>query len=218
MITYTEATPILGPLDTSVDESADYIVRHTRGEYTDHDIRGVIVPRYLALSIAVGLRPRAVIAMLCIESDELSSALSQRKDKDGRDLRNPAGIGVYESKSKATPHFRSGCVWDADVKGYRPACQFKTWVDDAIPAHVGRVLAYATHPTVRTPIQRALVQKAMSYRILPIECHGSAPILLLFGKGPNTVPNCGWAGGSEHEGADYGAHIARVANAIAGLK
>jgi hypothetical protein len=107
----------------------------------------------------------------------------------------------------------AGTVYDADVGGYRPACQFPTWANNAIPAHVGRLLAYATLPAQRTEAQATLVARAMAYRNLPAKCHGSAPTLRDLGTDPNAIDGCGWAS----PGQGYGTALAAIMNHIRGL-
>ena len=62
-----------------------------------------------------------------------------------RPLRNPAGIGVTGVTSATRPimaRAQDGAVW-------REGCLFADWANAAILAHVGRLLAYATQPSVR---------------------------------------------------------------------
>jgi hypothetical protein len=205
---------IIAPPRATPDQATSAILAHPHGEYSEDDIRTTIVFAYFTVCRAVGVDPLVAVAQLIHETNNLTSALSQRTDKGGRDLRNPAGIGVYEARDKATAHYRPGTVYDADVGGYRPACQFPTWANNAIPAHVGRLLAYATKPEQRTEAQATLVARAMAYRNLPAKCHGSAPTLRELGTDPNAIDGCGWAS----PGQGYGAALAAIMNHIRGLE
>jgi hypothetical protein len=177
-------------------------------------ITTIIGPRYAELCRQTGVRLLVVLAQCAHETGWLTAALSQRRDKDGRDLRNPAGIGVSEGKEHATPFYRNGTVWDADVQGYRPATQFKDWKRESCLAQVGRLLAYATKREQRTVEQQIVVNGALAFRGLPDKCHGSAETLRELGSGPNTVDDCGWAGAGDTGGLGYGANLAAAGNAI----
>ena len=114
------------------------------------------------------------LAQMGTETDSLRAALSGRYDKDGRPLRNPAGIGISEPKEKATLHWRPGTVYDADVGGYRPALGFARWDPDAVRAHLGRLLAYALPEGQGTPEQQAMIDYALKLRDLLKSYRGAA--------------------------------------------
>jgi hypothetical protein len=219
---YSEHSPIIDAPQATEAHAIRYVLEHTRGGYKPWDIVQVIIPAYWEICLAVGVDPVLAIAQMIHETGCLSSALSQRKDKDGRDLRNPAGIGVSERKDLATPHHRPGCVWDADVGGYRPCVGFKDWATAAIPAHVGRLLAYATTPARRTTRQAALVKQALSYRGLDLVAHGSATTLKPLGAVHNPanagLPKDKWRAGWAWDGQEYGRNIAKIANAIRSIQ
>ena len=81
--------------------------------------------------------------------------------------------------------------------------------NDAIPAHVGRLLAYALPAGAESQAQRALIERALRYRALPAAMRGSAPILRQLGKAHNPTGQ-GWAS----PGDLYGQRIAEVAGRI----
>lgn len=215
---YTELSPILAaPL---FDERALLDAFYARclaagspyaRELAD-PIRRVIGAETIRLCRIGGVDPFVALAQFGHECGWGVSALSQRTDKDGRDLRNGYGAGVYEAKAHATPHYRPGCVWDADVRGYRPAMGFARW-EDAVLWQVGRLVAYATKPSERTPEQQQLVDRAalvgVPRRPLPPDLHGSAPRLRQLGKAHNPQ-GAGWAS----PGTDYGAKLAEKAEAL----
>jgi|GEM_PF-1683068 len=174
-------------------------------------IRRVLVPHLVRTCASGRVDPYVAAAQLGHESGWLTSALSQRRDKDGRDLRNGTGIGVNEPKEKATAGWRPGTVWDADVGGYRPAVSFARW-EDSIVAQVGRLVAYATKPEERTAEQQALVDAALRFRELPVAFHGSARTLQELGKAHNPMgpAGAGWAS----PGTDYGQRLAEKARSL----
>jgi hypothetical protein len=210
---YTADSAILGPSRASVAQAVAYMLARPHGEYNAWDIAQAILPAYAEQCAELGIVFEIAVAQLIHETANLSSALSQRRDKDGEHLRNPAGIGVYEPKDQATQHKRPGTVYDADVRGYRPACQFKDWTRQAIPAHLGRLLAYAL-PSYATPTlaQEAAIRYALGVRDLPDAFRGSAPTLKPLGKAhnPKGAQGAGWAS----PGHAYGAALARTANEI----
>lgn len=207
----TEDTPIISAPRATLEQCTKYMFNRAHTNYDEYDIGQVIVPRYFEVCQQVGVDPLVAIAQMIHETGNLCSALSARKDKDGRDLRNPAGIGVSESKDRATAHYRPGTVYDADVHGYRPCVSFRTWAADAIPAHVGRLLAYALPHSAWDDAQRELVSQALEYRPLASKLWGSAPTLKQLGKAHNPTGD-GWAS----PGQLYGQQIAKIMNAIRG--
>ena len=120
------------------------------GVYTDTQVN-TILKKYVTLSTKVGLDPLLVVSQMLEETGHLTSAKSQPPQ------RNPAGIGAT----------------GGDVKG----ASFATW-DNAIRAHVGRLLAYALKDDEgETATQRALIKEALEVRELPADRRGCAPVL-----------------------------------------
>lgn len=210
---YTEHSAILGSPRATLAHAIRYVLGRPHGEYTTWDIAQVIIPAYWEQASFLGVDPVVAIAQLVHETGNLTSALSQRRDRDGRHLRNPAGIGVWEAKDKATPHERPGTVYDADVRGYRPACSFSDWTREAIPAHLGRLLAYAlpSYATL-TLAQETAIRYALKVRDFPDYGRGSADTLRKLGKAHN--PQGGRGIGWASPGDGYGAALARIANQI----
>lgn len=222
---YSEQSSVLGiPVGRMADVSRWFLTQ-PHGEYSEHDIANVIVPTYWALCVDVIIDPVLVLAQLAVETTEtidgkrgpLQSFWSRRRWRFGQDtgdLRNPAGIGVNGEWSVDRPGSLAGWAFNDQRGRWEKGCAFATWSEDAIPAHVGRLVAYATSPMSRTAKQRDLVAKALGYRDLPRHFHGTAPILRQLGKACNPMgaQGCGWAS----PGREYGDHIARVANEMMG--
>jgi hypothetical protein len=78
---------------------------------------------------------------------------------------------------------------------------FKSWCSDAIPAHAGRLLAYALREGQGTSPQKRLIDVALNLRSLPASYRGAAPTL----RGLNGR----WA-----TGQGYAAAISDIANAM----
>jgi hypothetical protein len=163
--------------------------------YTDHDLLHVIGPEYAKLCNLTGLRLPLVFAQCAHETGWMTSFWSQRPQ------RNPAGIGVNGEKRQTEPQ-QSGWAFNPQRQQWEKGLSFPTWQEDAIPAHVGRLLAYAVPAGQRTGEQQRLIERALRWRALPISLHGSAPTLRQLGVV--------WAS----PGLDYGEKVARAANAI----
>jgi len=201
MAVITADTPLLGPASASPDQCIRYVLTHDHGEY-DRIAVVAIVSAYYRVAESAGLDPLLAIAQTVHETHCLTSALSQRRDRDGNDCRNPAGIGVNGERSD-TP--KPGFVYDADRNCYRRCIGFASWANDAIPVHIGRLLAYAVPAGAAPDTQRPLIQRALNLRPLPLSYRGSAPTLR------------GLAGRWAVPGRGYAEAIARVANAIRGM-
>lgn len=150
-VPYTIHSQIIAMPVVTRQQVVDRIVQRNNGEYTRRDIERYIVPAYFQACQAADVDPLIAIAQMCHETDYLSSWWAARP------RRNPAGIGVTGEPGKGL--------------------SFPTWARHAIPAHVGRLVAYAVDPDDYTPEQASLVQITLSYRALPSRFWGSAPTI-----------------------------------------
>ena len=108
------------------------------------------------------------------------------------------------------PKNPAGWAYNTQRLRWEVGITFLDWTV-AIRAHIGRLVAYATQPGSRTPMQQLLVEEALSWRPLPPAVHGSAQVLKQLGKAHNPSGQ-GWAS----PGTDYGAKLAGVANRLSG--
>ncbi|MFQ3632568.1 glucosaminidase domain-containing protein [Roseiflexus sp.] len=200
---FTELTPILGRPTASIAQLTAFILARPHGEYTTHDIEGVIVPTYWQLCAEIGIDPTLAVAQMIHETGNLTSFWAARPQ------RNPAGIGVTGQKQTTPPSNTNGWAFNVQRQQWEAGVSFATWEHDAIPAHVGRLLAYALPIGAENPVQRAAIERALRYRALPARMRGSAPILKQLGKAHNPTGQ-GWAS----PGTDYGAKIAAIATRI----
>ncbi|MGQ9480566.1 glucosaminidase domain-containing protein [Chloroflexus sp.] len=203
---YTADSPILGPQIAAMDQMSRYILSRPHGEYTEKDIADVIIPAYLRVCIPVGVDPVLAVAQMIHETGNLTSFWSQRPQ------RNPAGIGVTGQWQLHQPTDLRGWAYNTQRQRWEVGVRFATWADDAIPAHVGRLLAYALPEGSETPPQRELIAKALGYRPFPRVFRGSAQTLKQLGRAHNPLgaQGAGWAS----PGHTYGEAIARLANQI----
>jgi N-acetyl-anhydromuramyl-L-alanine amidase AmpD len=165
--------------------------------YTDHDLLHVIGPEYAKLCNLTGLRLPLVLAQVAHETGWLTSFWAQRPQ------RNPAGIGVNGEKRQTEPQ-QSGWAFNPQRQQWEKGLSFPTWQEDAIPAHVGRLLAFALPPGERFGPVVPLVDKALRWRALPLAYQGKGRTLAELGRI--------WA----NPGLTYGARVADTANAILG--
>ena len=163
---YDAMSPLLGttPPDAAA-RAVRFILARPHGEYTEVDIAHTIVPAYFAVCASVGLDAAIVLAQLIHETGNLTSWWSQRP------RRNPAGIGVtgavWATQPRTGAWVKRGPLW---VEGVA----FPTWEQDAIPAHLGRLLAYTLPAGQGTPAQQQLIAQALAIRPLPAAFRGAA--------------------------------------------
>lgn len=200
---YTADSPLLAPAAVTTEQALACIVAQPHGSYTDDDIYA-IVSGYFALCAIVGVDPALAIAQVIHETGNLTSFWSARPQ------RNPAGIGVNGRRQPQRPVSAADWAFNTQRQSWEMGMSFASWKDDSIPAHVGRLLAYALPQGAGSPAQLALIARALAYRALPDKLRGSAPTLKPLGKAHNPIGD-GWAS----PGADYGAKIAAVAQRIA---
>ena len=185
---------IIAPSTATAAQVVRAVLRRPHGAYTATDV-AAIADAYAATCAAGGLDLAMVAAQMIHETDNLSSWWAARP------RRNPAGIGVTARESLGRPQSGSwaerGALW---VEG----CSFASWAQDAIPAHVGRLLAYALAPGQGTTLQQRLIAQALGYRALPAGFRGVAAA-----TGWQAL-NGRWA----VPGGDYDQRIARIAETI----
>ena len=178
----------------------------------------LIASQYWLQSVAVGLDPWLVAAQCLHETARLTSWWCARP------RRNPAGIGVTGQTRIGTARDSMPPTWayDEAERLWRHGLSFSAWVTHSIPAHLGRLLAYALDDRAIAPFphgheptlyhdQRRAIATALQYRPLPDHVRGSAPTLKQLGAAHNPTGQ-GWA----DPGADYGARLAVIANQLRG--
>ena len=163
---YHPDSPILGP---SAPDAAAWcaraIMRQPHGEYTATDVQ-TIVAAYAATCRTAGLDVCMVVAQMIHETGNLSSWWAARP------RRNPAGIGVTGRTMAGQPRSLDWAKRDDGV--WAEGVAFPTWEQDAIPAHIGRLLAYALPAGQGTPAQQQLIAQALAIRPLPAAFRGAA--------------------------------------------
>ena len=164
--------PLLGPPSGTAAQAVEWLSARCAAEYTRYDV-GSIVETYQRLGEWAGVDWFLAIAQMAHETGSLTSWWS------GRPRRNPAGIavtGVMQTGASDAPP-GSGWTWDDRSGFWREGWSFPSWADHAIPAHLGRLLAYALTDAAASPAQLDLISYALSYRAMPERYRGIAPTI-----------------------------------------
>ncbi|MDN5273871.1 hypothetical protein QTO31_18040 [Chloroflexus sp. MS-CIW-1] len=184
---------LLGPATGTVESAIAWLAPRSTA-YTPYDV-GVIVNGYASIGEAAGLDWFLAIAQCAHETGHLTSWWCQRP------RRNPAGIGVTGEIREAPPDQPPGpdWAWDETIQRWRAGLSFASWVGESIPAHLGRLLAYALPAGAGTTYQQQLIDYALWRRPLPDHLRGVAVTI--------TDLNGRWA----WPGTEYGQRILALA-------
>src|SRR6266545_3496814 len=139
--------------------------------YTAYDIAENIVRAYQLHGEAAGLDWFLAIAQMAHETGSLTNFWSWRPQ------RNPAGIGVTGAWRTDQPADTAGWAYNTQRQRWEAGISFPTWESHAVPAHLGRLLAYALRDDQASDGQRQMIAYALSYRSLLSEYRGSAPTI-----------------------------------------
>lgn len=163
--------PLLGPPSGAAEQAIRWVSTRCAAEYSDYDV-AAIVDAYRRLGEWAGLDWFLAIGQMAHETGSISSWWS------GRPRRNPAGIAATGATRPGTPDAPPGpgWTWDGRYAIWREGWSFPTWADHGIPAHLGRLLAYALTDEQANPAQRDLIAYALSYRGMSRH-RGTAPTI-----------------------------------------
>jgi hypothetical protein len=168
----TADAPIVGPASGSPAAAERWLRVRCSYDYTPFDV-AAIVERYRELGVWAGVDWFLALAQMAHETGSLTSWWSQRP------RRNPAGIGVTGRTLPGAPTRPPGpaWAWDSPAQLWREGVSFPTWNDHAIPAHLGRLLAYSRTDATASAEQRQLIDYALMIRPLPAGYRGVAPMI-----------------------------------------
>lgn len=191
--------PIVGPASGPADRAVAWLVARRAADYSADDV-AAIVARYRELGDWAGMDWFLALAQLAHETGSLTSWWSRPP------RHNPAGIGVTGRTQPGDPGVSPGpnWAWDEGAQLWREGVSFPSWPDYAIPAHLGRLLAYALVDAAANDAQRQLIDYALSIRPLPPSYRGVAPTIVGL-NGRWAVP-----------GTDYGQRIVDLARRMRG--
>ena len=158
--------PILGTASGTAQQAVAWLAPRAVG-YTPYDVVA-IVDAYVSTGTDGAVDWFLALAQMAHENGSLTSWWAQRP------RRNPAGIGVTGRVQPGTPDAPPGEGWTWDGGQWREGWSFPTWANDAVPAHTGRLLAYALRDDQADAAQQALITRALAYRPLPASYRGAA--------------------------------------------
>lgn len=163
--------PIVGPATGTAAMAVAWFAPRADPSYTDFDI-GAIVAAYRSTGESVGMDWFLALAQMAHETGSLTSFWSQRPQ------RNPAGLGVTGEWRADPPPDPTGWAYNTQRLRWERGLSFATWADHAVPAHLGRLLAYALTDAQASQAQRALIAFALAVRPLAESRRGIAPTIL----------------------------------------
>jgi flagellum-specific peptidoglycan hydrolase FlgJ len=137
------------------EQVVEYVLSRPHGEYSDNDVR-TIIQYYDEAATDTRLDVIIAIAQMALETGNLSSWWAARPRC------NPAGIGVTGEVGKGI--------------------SFGSWAQ-SVPAHVGRLLAYALRSSAQMSAKEyELIEIALRWRPLPEAMRGSGPTIALMAR------------------------------------
>lgn len=148
---------ILSASNGTVEQAFAWLAPRADPSYSD-DAIWEIVQAYRNIGANVGLDWFVAIAQMAHETGHLTSFWSQRPQ------RNPAGIGVTGVGQADPPADTNGWAYNTQRNRWERGLSFGSWAGEAIPAHLGRLLAYALRDDQANPAQLSLIQYALSKR------------------------------------------------------
>ena len=191
--------PILGPASGPAEAAINWLAARCAADYSRDDV-AAIVARYRELGDWAGMDWFLALAQLAHETGSLTSWWCRPPRC------NPAGIGVTGRTQPGDPNTSPGpnWAWDEAAQLWREGVSFPSWPGHAIPAHLGRLLAYALTDAAANDAQRQLIDYALRIRPLLQSYRGSAPTIVGL-NGRWAVP-----------GTDYGQRIVDLARRMRG--
>ncbi|MGB9750988.1 glucosaminidase domain-containing protein [Roseiflexus castenholzii] len=163
--------PLVGPATGTEHMAINWFVPRADRSYTAFDI-GMIIGAYRAIGEIAGIDWFLALAQMAHETGHLTSFWSLRPQ------RNPAGIGVTGEWRADPPPDPTGWAYNTQRQRWERGISFPTWAEHAIPAHLGRLLAYALTDEQANDAQRTLITTALAVRPLSPALRGVAPTIL----------------------------------------
>ena len=168
----TRDTALMNGAVCTLSQAVKY-VQKSNGWYTEKELHDIILKAYFDEGQKTGINPTLAIAQMVHETGFLTSWWSNRP------RRNPAGIGVTGQTSSSQPKPEDAYMWayNTSTQMWHKGLSFSSFDKNAVPAHVARLLAYATKPISRTVEQQNYINTFTKDRPLPDKVNGCAPTL-----------------------------------------
>lgn len=166
---YTPESPLLAPPTARVEVALARWRKLPGAAYTVWDVE-VILRAYWQQAAALGIDPALAVAQMAHETGYLTSWWCDRP------RRNPAGLGVT-GETSWVPRLSKEWAWNPGTRRWHKGLSFTAWATDAVPIHLGRMLAYALREGEGTPAQQVAIRDALQRRALPARLRGCAPTL-----------------------------------------
>ena len=158
---------ILGRASGTPEQALKWFSARADDSYLEPDHRSLktIIGAYQEIGERTNVDWFMALAQCAHETNNLTSWWCLRP------YRNPAGIGVTGRTRQKAP--QSG-AWAQKGNIWVEGVSFATWANDAVPAHLGRLLAYCMKDNAANDEQRKVIWQAMNYRRLPAWLRGVA--------------------------------------------
>lgn len=166
---YSPDSPLLAPPSARVEVALARWSQRQVALYSDWDVE-VILRAYWQQAAALGIDPALAVAQMAHETGYLTSWWCDRP------RRNPAGLGVT-GETSWVPRLSKEWAWNPGTRRWHKGLSFAAWATDAVPIHLGRMLAYALREGEGTPAQQVAIRDALQRRALPARLRGCAPTL-----------------------------------------
>ena len=192
---------ILGRASGTKEQVLHWFSSRADSSYIESDYRSLktIIGAYQEIGERTNVDWFMALAQCAHETGNLRSFWSLRP------RRNPAGIGC-DGNPKAFDGDGKPGAFNTERHQWEHGISFETWADNSVPAHIGRLLAYALPIGVGNPAQLKIISQALSYRTFPDKARGSAQTFVQLGRIHNKS-GFGWAS----PGGKYGERIAAIA-------
>ena len=165
--------PIVGPASGPPEPALAWLAARCSPAYTPSDVLNIVL-RYQQLGEWSGADWFLALAQMAHETGSMTSWWCQPPRS------NPAGIGVTGRTQPGDPSEPPApdWAWHAELQLWCEGVSFAGWIDHGIPAHLGRLLAYARTDAEATPEQQALIDFALEVRPLLSDYRGIAPTIV----------------------------------------
>ena len=200
---YTVDTTFFGLPSAPKNVIIQNVLGRPHGAYNNEQIADII-DSYWVYATSGALDPVPIIAHAVLASDNFSSfwaAVPQR---------NPGRFGVNGQVLPDEPASPADWAHNEAQGRWERGLTFSTWGDDAIPFHVGIIMAYILPPRTGSISQRIIAEQALDRLPIPREIRGKARTIGQL-SAPGLATTAGLVGGAKALGRSWAATAQRLA-------